>query len=203
MSKTRILTLGAPLLGAALIGVLAAMALVSSGFTSSMLGLALSDRPEASENRSRDPRIVQSVSGLEVFRLADQINLRDLDNGHFLFRLAREKRTGVVYWAYMGMTRDVIAMVPDAVSASLDDGTARKIMLRVADLPTRVGCGVGQIHRSKVFIVPEAVKFAESEFTPEATPLFAVGEVRNDTSGRTPTRLMSYKNFLIGKHSVR
>src|SRR3546814_3368551 len=45
---------------------------------------------------------------LEIFRLADRTNLKRLDNGDFMFRLARDLRTGIVYWAYMGSTRHVV-----------------------------------------------------------------------------------------------
>src|SRR3546814_3656020 len=38
---------------------------------------------------------------LEIFRLADRSNLKRLNNGDFLFRLARDLRSGIVYWAYM------------------------------------------------------------------------------------------------------
>lgn len=140
---------------------------------------------------------VGGVPNLEIFRLADRGNLKNLSNGAFLFRLARERHTGVVYWAYMGTTRHVIATVPDSRLLA-DDGAARAILLRIADLPARVGCGVGLIHQSYVYVVPEDAKFGERRYRPDVAPLYAMGEVRNDTSGRTPTRLLSFKNFVAG-----
>src|SRR3546814_9113807 len=50
---------------------------------------------------------------LEIFRLADRSTLKPLNNRDFLFRLARDLRTGIVYWAYMGSTRHVIAVSSD------------------------------------------------------------------------------------------
>lgn len=132
---------------------------------------------------------------LEIFRLADRSNLRRLDNGDFLFRLARDLRTGIVYWAYMGSTRHVVAFTPDR-SALADDEVARAALLRIADLPRRVGCGVGLIHRSWVYIVPEGVMFGAAGATPDIAPVFVKGEVQNDVSGRTPVSLLSFHNFV-------
>jgi len=134
---------------------------------------------------------------LEIFGLADRSNLKRLDNGDFLFRLARDLRTGIVYWAYMGSTRHVIAVAPDR-RALADDTAARVALLRIADLPRRVGCGVGLIHRSWVYVVPEDVSFGVSGAAPDIRPVLVKGEVRNDVSGRTPVSLLSYRNVLSG-----
>lgn len=132
---------------------------------------------------------------LEIFGLADRSNLKRLDNGDFLFRLARDQRTGIVYWAYMGSTRHVIAVAPDR-RALTDDTAARAALLRITDLPRRVGCGVGLIHRSWVYVVPEDVRFGVSGTAPDIEPVLVKGEVRNDVSGRTPVSLLSYRNFV-------
>lgn len=132
---------------------------------------------------------------LEVFKLSDRSNIRDLSNGDFLFRLARDVKTKVVYWAYMGSTREIIATVPDR-SGLTNDTKAKAILLRIVDLPARVGCGVGQIHQSKVYVVPENAEFTGRDFKLKVSPVYIRGEVRNDVSGRTPTTLLSYRNFI-------
>ena len=47
--------------------------------------------------------------GLEIYSLADRSNFRRLENGDFMFRLAHDTESDVIYWAYMGSTRHVIA----------------------------------------------------------------------------------------------
>src|SRR3546814_89236 len=134
---------------------------------------------------------------LEIFRLADRTNLKRLDNGDFMFRLARDLRTGIVYWAYMGSTRHVVAVAPDW-RALADDAVARAALLRIVDLPRRVGCGVGLIHRSWVYVVPEDVRFGVSGAAPDIRPVLVKGEVRNAVSGRATDSLLSYRNLVIG-----
>src|SRR3546814_4221967 len=131
------------------------------------------------------------VGTLEIFRLADRTNLKRLDNGDFMFRLARDLRTGIVYWAYMGSTRHVVAVAPDR-RALADDAAARAALLRITDLPRRVGCGVGLIHRSWVYVVPEGVRFGASGAAPDIGSVLVKGEVRNDVTARTPVSLLAY-----------
>src|SRR3546814_2200277 len=62
----------------------------------------------------------------------------------------------------------------------------RAALLRITDLPRRVGCGVGLIHRSWVYVVPEGVRFGASGAAPDIGSVLVKGEVRNDVSARTP-----------------
>lgn len=139
----------------------------------------------------------QAAPRLETYGLADRSNLRRLKNGDFLFRLARDTESGIVYWAYMGSTRHVIAVVPDTELPS-DSEWARTAMLRVADLPRRVGCGVGLIHRSWVYLVPADARFLPRQGSPTIEPVLAQGEVRNDVSGRSPVELLSFRSDMVG-----
>lgn len=164
-------------------------------FVACALGLGVAHVAQAEGMKPRLEQASAADNGLELFKLADRRNLKRLSNGDFLFRLALDRSTGVVYWAYMGTTQHVIAMVPNR-GLLADDGAARRILLRISDLPTRVGCGVGLIHQSKVYVVPEDAEFGSTEYDPNVTPLYVVGEVRNDTSERTPTTLLSYRNFV-------
>ena len=135
---------------------------------------------------------------LETYRLADRSNLRRLANGDFLFRLAKDLRNGIVYWAYNGTTRHIIAVAPDR-AALADHSFARSVLIRITDLPKRVGCGVGLIHRSWVYVVPGDAGFGESGLAPEVSPVFVKAEVRNDVSGRTPTAVLFYRNIVAGQ----
>src|SRR3546814_15584210 len=74
---------------------------------------------------------------LEIFRLVDRRNLKRLNNGDFLFRLARDLRTGIVYWAYMGSTLHVIAFASTAPGLA-DQGASRAALLRLHLLPRSV-----------------------------------------------------------------
>jgi cytochrome oxidase Cu insertion factor (SCO1/SenC/PrrC family) len=132
-------------------------------------------------------------SGLEVFRLADQSNLRRLDNGDFLFRLARDQHTGVVYWAYNGNTRNILAVAPSERLAR-DDDAARQTLLAVAKLPRRTGCGLGSFHLSTVWIVPEDFRLPPGGRRPDITPILVEGDVQTDNVGRAPPRLVNYRN---------
>src|SRR3546814_6418978 len=105
---------------------------------------------------------------LEIFRLADRSNLKRLNNGDFLFRLARDLRSGIVYWAYMGSTRHVIAVASDGHGLA-DEGAARAALLRITDLPRRVGSVVGLIHRSWVYVVPAGMRVGASGRSDEPT----------------------------------
>ena len=139
----------------------------------------------------------QAAPSLQTYGLADRSNLRRLENGDFLFRLARDTESGIVYWAYMGSTRHVIAVVPDRELPS-DSEWARAAILRVADLPRRVGCGVGLIHRSWVYLVPGDARFLPRRGSPTIGPELAQGEVRNDVSGRSPVELLSFRGEMVG-----
>src|SRR3546814_18603545 len=99
----------------------------------------------------------------------DRSNLKRLNNGDFLFRLARDLRSGIVYWAYMGSTRHVIAVASDGPGLA-DEGAAPAALLRITNLPRRVGCGVGLLHRSWVYVVPQLVRFGASGLPPTTGP---------------------------------
>lgn len=129
--------------------------------------------------------------------MANQSNRRRLENGEFLFRLARDIEGRIVYWAYMGSTRHVIAVVPD-IELSSDSEWARAAMLRVVDLPCRVGCGVGLIHRSWVYLAPADVRFLPVLGSLTIEPVLAQEKVCSDVSGRSPVELHSFRSDMIG-----
>jgi len=175
------------------------MRFFAPGFCGALVAAALAFVAPATVALAEEPPSASVVveNDLETYSLADRSNLRRLDNGDFLFRLARDLRSDVTYWAYMGSTRHVIAVTP--TPASLTDEQARSVLLRVTELPARVGCGVGLIHRSWVYIVPEEATFANTAFAPKVSPLLAKGEVQNDVSGQTPVELLSFTSSLAAR----
>jgi len=142
------------------------------------------------EAEAREPRVIEE-NGFIVHDL-HRSNLRHLATGDFIFRLAEDRATDVVYWAYMGTTEDVIAVLPPG-HALPDEAAVRRLMRRVADLPTRVGCGVGTIHRSNVYVVPADFAEVETGRYVRLGPILAEGTIRNDTSGETPTELIGLR----------
>src|SRR3546814_2951076 len=86
----------------------------------------------------------------------------------------------------MGSTRHVIAVASDGPGLA-DEGAARAALLRITDLPRRVGCGVGLIHRSWVYVVPEGVRFGASGAAPDIGSVLVKGEVRNDVRSEEHT----------------
>jgi protein SCO1/2 len=153
--------------------------------------LAPAAPPKVSAEPFDDP------TALEVFRLADQSNLKRLENGDFLFRLARNKQTGVVYWAYNGNTRNILAVAPSERFAK-DDGAARRTLLTVAQLPKRTGCGLGDFHLSTVWIVPDDFRLPPDGRRADITPILVEGDVQWTKVGNTPPRLLTYQNHASG-----
>src|SRR3546814_11717213 len=83
----------------------------------------------------------------------------------------------------MGSTRHVIAVASDGPGLA-DEGAARAAPLRITDLPRRVGCGVGLIHRSWVYVVPDGVGFGASGHAPDIGSGLVTGDVPHSVSDR-------------------
>jgi len=144
----------------------------------------------AADAWTKEPRVIEEY-GFLVYDLHRR-NLKLLPNGDFIFRLAEDVATGTVYWAYMGTTADVVAVVTDPdIARRAED--VRQLMLRVAELPKRVGCGVGLIHTSTVYVVPTGYVQGESDAYLDLRPLYATGVVQSDETGRAPVRLLAFK----------
>ncbi|MBI1774438.1 MAG: SCO family protein [Proteobacteria bacterium] len=145
-----------------------------------------------------DAAAPKEIGNLEIFKRADLSNLQRLDNGDFLFRLARDNDTGVTYWAYNGNTKNILAVAADARIAR-DDETAKNLLLTITKLPSRTACGVGAFHESSVWVVPETYRIGPKGPRLSITPVLVEGDVQNDKTGTTPPRLLRYRNHLSGR----
>ena len=134
-----------------------------------------------------------SADDIEGYRLADRSNLKRLTNGDFMFRVGRDKVSGVVYWAYMGNSKNIVAVVPSTDTVRERDTTFR-VFLAVTKLPQRVACGAGLVHTSNVVLVPETPQLLVGKRYPHFDAVYASGVIRNDLSGKSPTMLRGYRN---------
>lgn len=140
-----------------------------------------------------------SVDDIEGYRLADRSNLRRLPNGDFMFRVGRDKKSAVVYWAYMGNSKNIVAVVPSTDTVRERDAAIR-VFLAVTKLPQRVACGAGLVHTSNVVLVPETPQLLIGERYPHFDVVYASGVIRNDLSGKSPTMLRDYRNNISASH---
>ena len=171
-----------------------------------------------------------SVDDIEGYRLADRSNLRRLPNGDFMFRVGRDKKSAVVYWAYMGNSKNIVAVVPSTDTVRERDAAIRvflavtklpqrvacgaglvhtsnvvldaaiRVFLAVTKLPQRVACGAGLVHTSNVVLVPETPQLLIGERYPHFDVVYASGVIRNDLSGKSPTMLRDYRNNISASH---
>ncbi len=136
-------------------------------------------------------KIISQTEDLEVFSLADGSNLNRFAQGDFIFRLARHKKSGVVYWARRGNPKNIVATVSDLNAISSPEATHDALMT-VAELPKICG---RDVHTSKVIFVPTEFTVETSGEQFEIGPVFLEGEIRTDRTGATPTELLNFRDY--------
>ena len=80
--------------------------------------------PGMAEPLAPPAQIISELGELEIFGLVDGRNLNRFAKGDFIFRLARHKKSGVVYWARRGNPKNIVATVSD-MNASVPRGNPR------------------------------------------------------------------------------
>ena len=126
-----------------------------------------------------------------MYSLADGRNLNRFAQGDFIFRLARHKESGVVYWARRGNPKNVVATVSDLDAISTPEAT-RAALMSVAELPKICG---RDVHTSKVIFVPQDFTVQPNGGQHDLGPVFLEGEVRSDRTGATPNKLLNFRDY--------
>ncbi len=145
----------------------------------------------ASADPPSNAEIVSDDGRLQIFSLADGANLKRFASGDFIFRLARDKMTGVVYWARRGNPKNIVATVSDPDSIASPEAIHEALMT-VAELPKICG---RDIHKSKVVFIPEDFEVTPNSDQWELGPVFMEGEVESGRTGATPVKLLSIRDY--------
>ena len=159
--------------------------------STALLVFLVGSHPATAEPLAPPAKITSQNGELEVFSLADGKNLNRFAQGDFIFRLARHKKSGVVYWARRGNPKNIVATVSDFGAISSPEATHDALMT-VAELPKICG---RDVHTSKIIFVPAEFTVQPSGDQFEIGPVFLEGEVRTDRTGATPTELLKFRDY--------
>ena len=145
----------------------------------------------AAESLGSLATVISEVGPLEIYSLADSRNLNRFSKNDFIFRLARNKETGIVYWARRGNLKNIVATVDDMGAISTPESTQNAMML-IADLPKICG---RPLHKSNVIFIPNNFELQPAGDKWGIGPVLMEGEIKIDTTGKTPNKLLILKDY--------